>query len=137
MFTRPRFPWPELTRAHNLFDAIFAPVAPGYDQPSRPRIQIWETDSGYVVEAEVPGCSPESLELVVHGTELTLTGPSAANGRNPEKQSANRFTRTVKLPKAVDSASVQAVCERGLLTVHLAFPVEQQARKIAIRPAAV
>lgn len=42
-----------------------------------PRIDVKETASAYVVEAELPGVDPKSVEVTVTGDSLTLSGSKA------------------------------------------------------------
>jgi len=105
----------------------------GYDPFRRffsnidPMIEVIRTADGFDVEIPVPGFKTEQLEIVVKETILTVTG----------KSERRAFTRSLKLPEDVDTSTIQASVENGLLQLTLKRYPEAQPRKIEIKaPAA-
>lgn len=139
---------------HNLFDDdFFAPfgrldrvLRDGAFHPhgfqgarvSFPRVNVYTSDTGAVVTAEVPGVPAEALEIEVLGNTMTLKGsrPSpAAEGEKLLRQErvAGGFEKTIQLPFRVEPEEVRAEVARGILTVHLTRPAEDRPRKIEIK----
>lgn len=79
-----------------------------------PRVNVWESEQGLVVEAEVAGVDPEKLDVAVDANVLTIKGEKAlADG------SANEFQRSFNLPFELESENIKAAVKNGLLTVSI------------------
>ena len=86
-------------------------------------IEITRTSQGYEVEMPVSGFTPEQIEITVEDGVLT------ASGKN-EKRS---FRRSIVLPDEIDSDSIEAKVENGLLTLTLALHPKAQPKRIPIK----
>jgi HSP20 family protein len=101
----------------------------GYDPFRRffsnldPQIEVVRTESGFDVEIPVAGFKPDDIEIVVKDDILTV---SAKNERRA-------FTRSLKLPDDIDTGSVDAAVENGMLSLRLNRHPEAQPRKIEIK----
>jgi len=92
-----------------------------------PRVNVWESEQGGVVEAEVPGIHPNKLDVAVDANVLTLKGEKErADG------SKNEFQRSFNLPFELDNESVKATVRNGMLTVSIPRKAAAEKRKIAI-----
>jgi len=102
----------------------------GYDPFRRffsnvdPQIDVIRTDAGFDVEIPVPGFRTDQIEIVVKENILTVTG----------KSDRRAFTRSLKLPEDVDTQTIEASVENGLLSLSLKRHPEAQPRRIEIRP---
>jgi HSP20 family protein len=90
-----------------------------------PSVDISETDSEYLVKAEVPGIDKKDVKVTVQDHLLTLQGE-----RKQEKEEKGRrfhrversygsFFRTFEIPEGVDESKLKAEFKDGVLTVHL------------------
>jgi len=127
---------------------IWDPFDPFPNLEDRPAIDVTERGDKYVLDAELPGVSKENIEVRVGdgGRSITIEGkaenkelPQAleekteAVNEKPTQLSVERefsrnirFTRTVWLPRSVDTKEVSAKLENGILTV-LARKAEDKA----------
>lgn len=102
-----------------------------------PRLNVLDTGSQVVVEAEVPGLSQQDLQLTINQNLLTLTGERRLDvpegyAVHRQERVPLRFSRSVNLPCKVDPEKATATLDNGVLTVTLAKAPEAQPRKISI-----
>jgi HSP20 family protein len=101
-----------------------------------PNVDIFETDDGYVLEAEMPGVNKDGLEITVQGTEITITGrrhnvvPSGV-ALIAERRSVD-FRRSFELDPATDSSRISARMNQGVLTLSLPKSEKVKPRKIQV-----
>ena len=107
-----------------------------------PALDVYETESAYVVELDLPGVHPENVDLSFEQGTLTIRGQRAPTVKTPEKGelrvfSAERvsgsFIRSVRLPEYVDSEKIEATYDTGVLVVTIPKAAAARARKITIR----
>jgi HSP20 family protein len=86
-------------------------------------LDVSETPSGYVVEAEVPGFTKDQVTLSVTGSQLTIKGEKQSISESANylrrERSKHSFRRTVTLPCAIDCKKVEAHLEGGVLKIDL------------------
>lgn len=118
--------------------------SPGTDPaPQRwmrtPPIDIFETEIGLVLRADLPGVSPENLELQVQDNRLTLFGRVhehvATEGVSLIHQEYHQgdFLRSFILSDDVDHDRISAKLVDGVLEVTLPRVPRAQPRKISIQ----
>lgn len=88
-------------------------------------------------EFDLPGVVSENLELTVEDGSLKLKierpAPTVEEGRKVyDERRYGTFERVLPLPDGVDTQSVEASLEDGVLRVSLAWKPETQPQKIAI-----
>ncbi|MGE3166698.1 MAG: Hsp20/alpha crystallin family protein [Planctomycetota bacterium] len=104
----------------------------------QPALNVWETEEGYVLEAELPGMTLEDVELTMLDNVLTLAGTHrevSAEGvsyRRRERRLGS-FKREVRLPSRVDANAVSATLSDGVLTVSVPKAEETRPRKIEVK----
>jgi HSP20 family protein len=104
-----------------------------------PPLDVSESDDAVVVDVEVPGIDPETLEISVAGDVLTIRGEKAAATKEPARhfhrmeRRYGAFTRSLTLPSAVEAAQVEARAHLGVLTIRLPKKPTAQARRVEIR----
>jgi len=91
-----------------------------------PNLDLVENDDNYVVKAELPGFTPDNVDIRIEGNVLTLRGDlNVENEQNEEGQyhvkerRQSSFTRTVQLPAQVNADKAKASFENGILTLTL------------------
>ena len=105
--------------------------------PNFPALNAWENEERLFIEAEVPGLRMEDLELTVTGSELSIRGKrSEKEGENltfhRRERGTGSFSRVVRLPYEVDSASVNAMLKNGVLTIQLPKATSAKPRRITV-----
>ncbi len=106
-----------------------------------PVVDVYETDSAFVIEADLPGVHQENVDISFEQGTLTIRGTRAPTVKTPEKGelrvfSAERvsgsFIRSVRLPEYVDSEKIEATYDNGVLTVHIPVAEKAKPRKIEV-----
>lgn len=103
-------------------DHWFQPMTP---RSSAPALDLWrdEASGDLVLEAEVPGCAPEDLELKLEGRELLLR----------VRREDVTTERRLRLPTTPDADAVEASWKDGLLAVRIPAAPAERSRTIAIQ----
>jgi HSP20 family protein len=127
----------------NFFQGAFA--APAYIEGRHetlvPSLDMRETDTSIIIEAELPGLDIKDVELTVENGVLSISGEKKTEKRE-EKENFHlmerrygRFERHMRLPETVDENKVEARFEKGVLRVNLPKKPEavKQHKKIAIK----
>lgn len=103
-----------------------------------PPVNFYDAGESYVLSAQLPGVSPEEVELSIAGETLTMRGerkrPEGVKDDNYRRQerTMGRWARTITLPDRVDSAQVSASFTNGILTVTLPKAESARPRHITV-----
>jgi HSP20 family protein len=101
-----------------------------------PEVNIFETQDGYVLEAEMPGVNKEGLEITLEGNEITIVGhrtDAAVPGQTLFRESRSAdFRRVFELDPAIDTGRIAAKVEQGILTLTLPKSESVKPRKISV-----
>ena len=103
-----------------------------------PPVDVYEDEHNIVLKLEVPGIEEKDIDVQVHGNTLTVRGERKFE--NEEKQenfhrierSYGAFSRSFTLPDTVDSNSVTADYQNGVLKVKLAKRAEAKPKQIKV-----
>jgi HSP20 family protein len=106
-----------------------------------PAIDVYETEDRYVVAAELPGLSRESIELALEDARLTIRGQridrATMSGDIVHYHQVERghgaFARTFEFGSKIDTEAVSADLTNGVLTITLPKAAPPPARKIEVR----
>lgn len=107
--------------------------APGF----QPRVSLCETPEAYLIQMELAGVTPETLELVLVNDELAVRGEKTPEAIQDGQWHVNErafgaFERTFRFPTHVTQEGVQAETINGLLTIRVAKAKEAVPRKIQV-----
>ena len=137
----------ELSRIHDRINTLFeqALLPSEYEDPEggppgtwTPSVDVLETEDSYLLFAELPGVRRDDIQLQVRERRLELSGRRQPLGENQSflrlERSYGPFRRTFELGAPVDTASISARFEQGILTIHVpklaggarAVPVTQE-----------
>jgi HSP20 family protein len=90
-----------------------------------PAIEVAETESSYLVKAEVPGMNPDDISVEVLGNMVTLKGETR-QVKKEDKQNIHRsefrygqFYRQIPLPENINSDACRAEFHHGILELTL------------------
>jgi HSP20 family protein len=88
-------------------------------------LNVIELNGEYVVRAEVPGFGGRDIKISVQPRCLAVSGKLQTNEQGENGRlirsawCANQILRTLDLPSDVDTSTVSASVQDGILTVHL------------------
>ena len=104
-----------------------------------PAIEIYEEKDDVVVKAELPGMKREDLELNISDNLLTIKGEKKKEEEVKEKgyyyseRSYGGFTRTVEIPKDVQTDKVRASFKDGVLEIRIPKTEEAKRKEVKIK----
>ncbi|MCK5090523.1 MAG: Hsp20/alpha crystallin family protein [Hyphomicrobiaceae bacterium] len=105
-----------------------------------PELDVRETDTAIIVEAELPGVDEKDISVTVANGYLTIKGEKRSESEQSEEsyyvaeRSFGSFERSLRLPDSVDESKIEASFDRGVLKVMAPKSAEAQKpeRKIPI-----
>jgi HSP20 family protein len=91
-----------------------------------PSVDVHEDQQALTFEFELPGISPEQVDVSFENGVLTVRGEKGAVREAKEgarfhhtERSYGTFTRSFQLPTTVDDAAIEASFDHGVLTVRV------------------
>jgi HSP20 family protein len=100
-----------------------------------PVVNIYATEDGYQLEADMPGVTKDGLEISLDRNELTLVGhrnPAGVETCHYRESSDGDFRRVFELDPEIDTDKITARVENGVLHLTLARREQLKPRKIAV-----
>lgn len=129
-------PFRELDRFAQQF---FGSQAPGtWSRPTAMPMDAYRQGDQYVVSFDLPGVSPDAIDLDVERNVLTVKAERRPLelGEGVEMQVAERplgaFSRQLFLGDTLDADRIEASYEAGVLTLKIPVAEQAKPRKIAI-----
>ena len=121
-------------RYHNPFNVLSglprgmtATSREASSNPASSGVGIFETDTAWVLQTDLPGFCKEDVSLSFHKGTLRLV----AERENPAHAFQSRVERSFRVAKELDEANISATLENGLLeitfpkpTLEISGPVE-------------
>jgi HSP20 family protein len=103
----------------------------------RPLVDIFETEKELILRADVPGVSPENVDLRYERGQLILHGRitprQRAGGPTMAEYEEGDFHRVFQVHESIAPGRIAAECKNGVLTVHLPKEEAAQPRKISVQ----
>jgi HSP20 family protein len=103
-----------------------------------PAVDVYEDEHNVTLKIEVPGIDEKDIDvrvenntLIVHGERKFEKEEKEENYRRIERQYGN-FTRVFSLPNTVDSESITADYDKGVLKIRLAKKAEAKPKQIKV-----
>ncbi len=104
-----------------------------------PAIDLSETKDAILVKADIPGIDPKDMDVSLQGDLLVIRGE-----RKEEKEEKDEnfhrveirrgaFTRSIRIPVAVDADRIEAKYENGVLKIKLPKKEEIKPKQIEIK----
>jgi HSP20 family protein len=102
-----------------------------------PRVDILESDRELTLIADVPGATPESVDLRYENGELimhclvperVMSGTVLIN-----EYAQGDFYRAFTIHESIDHGQIAASCKNGVLTVHLPKIAAAQPKQIQVK----
>jgi HSP20 family protein len=145
MYRRYRSPYMlrEMDRLQQQMNRLYDSYSPSRLRPAAgfPAMNIWSSNDGLKVTAEVPGVQPSDIDINVVGDTLTLTGERKPDEHQEDIQyhrqerGYGKFSRSIQLPYKVNIKKVEATFSNGVLSVDLPRADEDKPRKIVVKTA--
>jgi HSP20 family protein len=100
-----------------------------------PLFDVYETDAGFVLVADVPGVRPDGLDVTAERDTLTIRGRVSRPERPPDHQEFELadYVQTLTLTEDLDPSGVNAALKDGVLRVTIPKSPGVQPKKIPIR----
>jgi HSP20 family protein len=103
-----------------------------------PPVDIYEDEHSYTLKLEVPGIEEKDIDVKLENSTLTVSGErkfekeeKEENYRRVERRYGS-FVRSFTLPQTIDSDTVTAEYDKGLLKIRLAKKAEAKPKQIKI-----
>jgi len=118
------------------FDSLFSQLSRYNREGWAPLADVTETETGYVVELDVPGVRREDVTVDLTGTDLSITGELKEREKvglfRHRTRRTGKFSYRVSLPRDLDADKVEAKLADGVLTVTVAKKDAAKPRRIEI-----
>jgi HSP20 family protein len=104
-----------------------------------PAMDIYETQEKFVVHVELPGVEPDSVDVSVEDSTLTVRGERNFYDEVNEdsfhrvERRFGSFMRSLTLPQTADAEHVEASFDKGVLTIEVPKVEQAKPRKIQIK----
>jgi HSP20 family protein len=90
-----------------------------------PSVDISETDTEYLIRAELPAVKKEDVHITLDDSTLTISGERKQKTEEKKEKMHRvetvygKFSRSFTLPDNADAASIRAESKDGVITVHV------------------
>lgn len=105
----------------------------------QPAVDIYETADSIVIKAELPDVDQKDIEVRIEDNTLILKG-ERKHEDDVKKENYHRieryfgsFQRSFSLPTTVNQEKIDAICEKGVLTVTLPKKENVKPKQIKIK----
>jgi HSP20 family protein len=108
------------------------------ERPTRtvsPAVDIYETDTAYVLLADMPGVPPDGLDVVAERDELIVQGRVERPTGTPDygEFELADYRRAFSLTEDLDTDRITATLRDGVLRVEIPKSPRVQPKKIPVR----
>ena len=105
-------------------------------RPAAMTMDAWREGEEFVVEFDLPGVAPDSIDVNVERNVLTVRAERPARTGEQEMVAAERprgvFSRQLILGDSLDTDSIAASYDAGVLSLRIPVAAKAQPRKITI-----
>jgi HSP20 family protein len=107
-----------------------------------PAVDIFDTAEAIVLKAELPGLTPDDIDIEVDDNVLTIKGERRFEDKVEEgryyrlERAYGQFSRSVTLPQGVKADEISASFDQGVLEVRVPKADEVKPRKISVATSA-
>jgi len=107
------------------------------DREWLPSVDVSETKNDLVIKAELPGLDTKDIDISMNNGYLTIKGEKKHEKEEKDEnyhvieRSYGSFTRSVRLPREVQSDKITASFKNGILKITL--PKSEEAKKKEIK----
>jgi HSP20 family protein len=100
-----------------------------------PRVDIYEAEKAYVLLADMPGVTPDGLDVVAERDELIVRGRVEPPATVPDYQEFElaSYYRAFTLTDDLDTDGITATLKDGVLRVEIPKSPRSEPKKIPVR----
>jgi HSP20 family protein len=104
-----------------------------------PTLDVSETDSEYLVRADLPAVKKEDLSVTVDNDAVTIAGERKFDKEEKSERVHRRecfrgmFSRSLSLPDNAEASGIRAESKDGVLTVHIPKTKSERSKVIEIK----
>ncbi len=129
-------PWREVDTLRQQMDRLFedlihdtheVSLLPKHEDATwAPAVELKETDTNVILQAQIPGVEPKDLDIQVSQDAVSIAGEYHKEQKTEEKGffrsefSYGKFQRIVPLPVRIDNEAIGSEFKNGILTLTLA-----------------
>jgi HSP20 family protein len=105
----------------------------------RPPVDIYETEDGIVLAAELPGVGKENISVEIKDNILTLKGERMANQNMQDKNIYRQercfgtFQRSFTLEQNIQPKLIKATFKEGVLEIEIPKPQAKPTKQITVQ----
>jgi HSP20 family protein len=109
------------------------------DSAWTPTLDVSETDSEYLVRADLPAVKKEDLSVTVDNDAVTIAGERKFDKEEKSERVHRRecfrgmFSRSLSLPENAEASGIRAESKDGVLTVHIPKTKSERSKAIEIK----
>ncbi|MCA9041506.1 MAG: Hsp20/alpha crystallin family protein [Planctomycetaceae bacterium] len=134
-------PWHELDQLSHQFEQLFSRQWPSASKQNRMKfgaVNVLKGKNGALVQMSVPGFEADDFDISLTHNSLTIkasreTGSDETDNVSRQERYSRQFSKTISLPVEVNPSSCDATYTKGVLTLKLELPEEQQPKKIEVK----
>jgi HSP20 family protein len=128
------------TGLEELFRGFFKPVRmEGAPAPVMIKMDVTETENGYLIHSEMPGVKKEDIDVAIDGNQVTITAEvkqewekkEGARVLRNERYFGNIY-RSFTLPAELDQSACVAAYDNGVLELKLVKKAPVPGKRLAI-----
>ena len=139
-------PFREVVALQNRMNSLFRDLNEGEGPMTTasfvPAVDVYEDEKKVVLKLEVPGIDQKDLDVRVENNTLTVRGERKLEAEEKQEnfhrieRSYGSFYRAFTLPSTVDTESIAASYNAGVLKLELKKKAEAQPKQIQVKVAA-
>jgi HSP20 family protein len=123
----------------DVFKGFFRPV--NLDRSAQPQLKmdVQENDTGYTVNAEIPGVDKENIHVTIDGNHISISAEVRRENEVKEgervlrsERSFGKVSRSFVLENEVDEAKAEAHYKDGVLQLVLPKKAVTAAKKLTV-----
>jgi len=125
-------------RFSDIVDDLFNDAVTVRNNGFTPSIDVSESDDSYEVQVQLPGMNKEDITVNLEDRVLSISGERKFKDEQKEKRyhkvetRYGSFRRSFQLPENIDSDSVKASYQDGVLTITIDKSSEKVEKRIDI-----
>jgi HSP20 family protein len=104
-----------------------------------PALDVRESEDRFEVKVDLPGLSPEDVNVTFEDGMLTVTGKRQFESENTGdtwhrvERGFGTFARSIRLPQTADSEKIEASFDKGVLSVTVPKAEQAKPKQIQVR----
>jgi HSP20 family protein len=138
-------PLRNITTLQDRINRLFEDAFPRSDEAEqdlvcawRPVVDIYETDQGIVITADLPGVDKQDVSVEVKENVLTIQGERKSETQVGDDQYFRReracgtFQRSFTLRSVIAPDLIKASFKNGVLKIHIPKPEEEKPKQVTV-----